>query len=346
MRCTADFYEHHWSRPQKLDPDRFELFLDDLSALLPRTGCGLSYGTEDGPCIGSEVVAFNGELEDEEQAGDDFIIERDVSGLAPELYNADGSYPDYCDTRGFAYDRCVRLALVALAVRFPEARVDRSADLRGWAEAWRSYEQVVIGRRLKVRERHDLRTFLALGGRTRGMGRQMNLDHLTYAWSRPVTLGRERFRAFAGTAERLARLSGLEVADSSGEGEPSFTGDVVSFNPPGKELLDGTRVVIERDASWPGSDAEGDHAKGIDSSYCITHRGAYDTLVRAILLALKLTFPEAEITNDAPGEMWLDAWDLYRRAGASPALTEIQRERYLSHVELGGDPCADPASSR
>jgi len=164
MNRPDNYYQHHWQRPPVLDRERFALLLADLAALAPHVGCELSYGTEDGPCLGPELIAFNDGLEEEDEKGDDFLLERDVSGLDPSLYEEDGLYADYCETQGLPYDRFVRLTLVALSVRFPEATVWPGADLRGWVKAYRAYAQIILGGRLKIYERKNLRAFAALGG--------------------------------------------------------------------------------------------------------------------------------------------------------------------------------------
>jgi len=166
--------------------------------------------------------------------------------------------------------------------------------------------------------------------------------HLIHAWSRPPDLGREKFARFARLAERIAEVSGLKLADATGEVEPFYTSDLISFNLPGREKLDGTAVEILRQefaGTWV-------NPSNPINSYCETEEGAYDTLVRATLLAFKILFPEAEVENAATPEMWLAAWKLYRRARRLRPLTARERDGYLAHVALGGNPDDDPRPGR
>lgn len=166
----------------------------------------------------------------------------------------------------------------------------------------------------------------------------MSTETITeHYWSRPRELDLTRFNEFINHARRICEASPYAIRNDGGEGEPVLTSELLAINGDEANEDHGEAFIIERVIA---SDVEVDE-EGQYHDYCNCYGRPYDTVVRAILIALARDFPEARIWSQTDARGWVRAHHLYAQALLGRGLTETDRDRYFAHFKAGGELTAD-----
>jgi hypothetical protein len=145
----------------------------------------------------------------------------------------------------------------------------------------------------------------------------------------PSKMDSERFDALVKDVKviiKSAKGLGIELANGNGEKgtKPKITKDLICFN--GVEEDSHETLYIAREDEMTSKNE-------LVFNFCKTARKPYDTIVSAVLVAVKKHFPESNISSDGGMETFLKG-SMEGQKGGIPLCVELFGEDYVKDFKM------------